>query len=110
SVVTGDTRHLGDVHYVITLDSDTVLPRATAPTLVGAMAHPLNRAIYDPASGRVVAGYGILQPRIGITLTSASRSRFAAIYSGHAGVDPYTTAVSDVYQDLYGEGSYTGKG
>ncbi len=110
SVVGGDTRHLGDVRYVITLDSDTVLPRATAPTLVGAMAHPLNRAIYDPASGRVVAGYGILQPRIGITLTSASRSRFAATYSGHAGVDPYTTAVSDVYQDLYGEGSYTGKG
>jgi len=110
SVVAGDTRTLGDVRYVITLDSDTVLPRAAAATLVGTMAHPLNRAVYDPASGRVIRGYGILQPRIGITLTSASRSRFAAMYSGHPGVDPYTTAVSDVYQDLYGEGSYTGKG
>jgi cyclic beta-1,2-glucan synthetase len=110
SVVAGDTRTLGDVRYVITLDSDTVLPRSAASTLVGTMAHPLNRAEYDPASGRVVRGYGILQPRIGITLTSASRSRFAAMYSGHPGVDPYTTAVSDVYQDLYGEGSYTGKG
>jgi cyclic beta-1,2-glucan synthetase len=110
SVVAGDTATLSDVRYVITLDSDTVLPRAAAATLVGTMAHPLNRAEYDPASGRVVRGYGILQPRIGITLTSASRSRFAAMYSGHPGVDPYTTAVSDVYQDLYGEGSYTGKG
>ena len=110
SVVIGDTDKLGEVRYVITLDSDTVLPPETAPTLVGTMAHPLNRAIYDPAIGRVVAGYGILQPRIGITLTSANRSRFAAIFSGNAGVDPYTTAVSDVYQDLYAEGSYTGKG
>ncbi len=110
SVISGDTRRLPDVRYVITLDSDTVLPRGTAATLVGAIAHPLNRAIYDSASGRVVAGYGILQPRIGITLTSANRSRFAAIYSGHPGVDPYTIAVSDVYQDLFGEGSYTGKG
>ncbi len=110
SVVVGDTRVLRNARYVVTLDSDTVLPRGAAATLVGAMAHPLNRAIYDPASGRVVAGYAILQPRIGITLTSANRSRFASIYSGHPGVDPYTTAVSDVYQDLYAEGSYTGKG
>jgi len=110
SVVVGDTRMLRQVRYVITLDSDTVLPRGTAATLVGAMSHPLNRPIYDAASGRVVAGYAILQPRIGITLTSANRSRFAAIYSGHPGVDPYTIAVSDVYQDLFAEGSYTGKG
>ncbi|MGH7504683.1 MAG: GH36-type glycosyl hydrolase domain-containing protein, partial [Longimicrobiales bacterium] len=66
--------------------------------------------VYDEARGRVVRGYGILQPRVGISLPSAYRSRFAAIFSGHPGVDPYTTAVSDVYQDLYREGSYTGKG
>ena len=80
------------------------------PLLVGALAHPLNRAVYDPALGRVVRGYGILQPRVGVSLPSAHRSLFAAIHSGHPGVDPYTTAVSDVYQDLYGEGSFTGKG
>ena len=98
------------VRYVITLDADTVLPPDAAPLLVGALAHPLNRAVYDPALGRVVRGYGILQPRVGVSLPSAHRSRFAAIHSGHPGVDPYTTAVSDVYQDLYGEGSFTGKG
>ncbi|MGH7445330.1 MAG: cyclic beta 1-2 glucan synthetase, partial [Longimicrobiales bacterium] len=110
SVVVGQTEALRSVRYVITLDADTVLPPDAAPLLVGAIAHPLNRAVYDPARGRVVSGYGILQPRVGVSLPSAHRSRFAAIYSGHPGVDPYTTAVSDVYQDLYREGSYTGKG
>ncbi|MBC7894949.1 MAG: cyclic beta 1-2 glucan synthetase, partial [Cytophagaceae bacterium] len=110
SVITGDVSILRDVQYVITLDSDTVLPPDSAPELVGAMAHPLNRAVYDPDRGRVVRGYGILQPRVGVSLPSANRSRFAAIASGHPGVDPYSTAVSDVYQDLYGEGSFTGKG
>ena len=110
SVVVGDTGPLRQVRYVITLDSDTVLPPDSAPLLVGALAHPLNRAWYDPVLGRVARGYGILQPRVGVSLRSAYRSRFAAIHSGHPGVDPYTTAVSDVYQDLYGEGSFTGKG
>ena len=110
SAVVGDPEPLREVRYVITLDADTVLPPDSAPLLVGALAHPLNRAWYDPAAGRVVRGYGILQPRVGVSLRSAYRSRFAAIHSGHPGVDPYTTAVSDVYQDLYGEGSFTGKG
>ncbi|HEX2188245.1 MAG TPA: glucoamylase family protein, partial [Longimicrobiaceae bacterium] len=110
STVVGDVEPLRGVRYVITLDADTVLPPDAAPELVGALAHPLNRAVYDPARGRVVRGYGILQPRVGVSLPSAHRSRFAAIHSGHPGVDPYTTAVSDVYQDLYGEGSFTGKG
>ena len=78
--------------------------------LTGAIAHPLNKADYDAELGRIVRGYGILQPRVGVSLTSAHASRFAAIHSGHPGVDPYTTAVSDVYQDLFGEGSFTGKG
>ena len=98
------------MRYVITLDADTLLPPDTAVLLVGALAHPLNRAVYDPELGRVVRGYGILQPRVGVSLPSAHRSQFAAVHSGHPGVDPYTTAVSDVYQDLYGEGSFTGKG
>jgi cellobiose phosphorylase len=110
SAIVGDKDLLRSVRYVITLDSDTTLPPDTAPALVGAMAHPLNRAVYDGKLGRVVSGYGILQPRVGVSLPSAHRSVFASIHSGHPGVDPYTTAVSDVYQDLYGEGSFTGKG
>jgi cellobiose phosphorylase len=110
SVLIGDPAPLRSVRYVITLDADTVLPPDAAPALVGALAHPLNRAVYDAGLGRVVRGYGILQPRVGISLPSANRSVFASIQSGHPGVDPYTTAVSDVYQDLYGEGSFTGKG
>ncbi len=110
STVVGEGAQLSDVKYVITLDSDTVLPRDSAHMMIGAIAHPLNRAHYDETIGQVTRGYGILQPRVGIALTSVHRSKFAAIHSGHPGVDPYTTAVSDVYQDLYGEGSFTGKG
>ncbi|MGH7618629.1 MAG: cyclic beta 1-2 glucan synthetase, partial [Gemmatimonadaceae bacterium] len=110
SVVEGEVPWLRDVHYVITLDADTMLPRGAAAALIGTIAHPLNRAEYDETRGRVVRGYGILQPRVGVSLASASQSRFAAIYAGQPGVDPYTTAVSDVYQDLFGEGSFTGKG
>ena len=110
SVVVGNVEPLRQLRYVITLDADTVLPPDAAPDLVGAIAHPLNRAEYDRERGRVVRGYGILQPRVSVSLPSAYRSRFAAIFSGLPGVDPYTTAVSDVYQDLYGEGSFTGKG
>ena len=101
---------LGEVRYVLTLDSDTQLPRGSASRLVGAIAHPLHQAIIHPKLRIVVAGYGILQPRIGVSVRSASRSRMAAIYSGQSGFDIYTRAISDVYQDLYGEGSFTGKG
>lgn len=110
SVTVGNLAALAPVRFVITLDADTVLPPDAAALLIGALGHPLNRAVYDAGRGRVVEGYGILQPRVGVSLPSAYQSRFAAIHSGHPGVDPYTTAVSDVYQDLYGEGSFTGKG
>jgi cellobiose phosphorylase len=110
TTIEGNTAPLRQVRNVITLDADTVLPPGAVPDLVGALAHPLNRADYDPASGRVTLGYGILQPRVGVSLPSAHKTRFAEIHSGHPGVDPYTTAVSDVYQDLFGEGSFTGKG
>jgi cyclic beta-1,2-glucan synthetase len=110
ATIVGDTSPLAGVRYVITLDSDTVLPRDSAQMLVGTISHPLNKAYYDNDLGRIVRGYGIFQPRVGVSLTSAHASRFASIHSGHPGVDPYTTAVSDVYQDLFSEGSFTGKG
>jgi cyclic beta-1,2-glucan synthetase len=98
------------VKYCITLDADTRLPRDGARKLIGIISHPLNRPRFDPRSGRVTEGYGILQPRVSVTTASAAGSRFARIFAGHTGVDPYTTAVSDTYQDLFGEGSFTGKG
>jgi cyclic beta-1,2-glucan synthetase len=99
------------VRYVITLDADTRLPRTAAYRLVGAMAHPLNRPRLDPEMQRVVEGYAILQPRIVPSLPTGPRSTtYQRIVSGPGGVDPYAGAVSDVYQDLFGEGSYTGKG
>jgi cyclic beta-1,2-glucan synthetase len=99
------------VRYVITLDADTRLPKTAAYRLVGAMAHPLNRPRYDAETGRVVEGYGILQPRIVPSLpTGPESTAYQRIVSGPGGVDPYAGAVSDVYQDLFGEGSYTGKG
>src|SRR4029079_14029608 len=88
----------------------TQLPRDVAHRLIGTLAHPLNRAIVDPVTNTVTRGYGILQPRVGISVHSASRSRLASIYSGQTGFDIYSRAVSDVYQDLYGEGIFTGKG
>src|SRR5512133_253306 len=109
-VQVGERSVLEDVRYCITLDSDTRLPRDGAKKLVGVIAHPLNRPVLDPRSGRVTEGYGILQPRVSVTTASAAGSRFARIFAGHTGVDPYSTAVSDTYQDLFGEGSFTGKG
>jgi cellobiose phosphorylase len=97
SLVAGETKVLRDVKYVITLDTDTQLPRDAARQLVGAMAHPLNR-------------YGILQPRMAVSLPAASQSRYAQLFGAEPGIDPYTRTVSDVYQDLFGEGSFIGKG
>ena len=109
-VVNAEAALLASIRYVITLDSDTQLPRDTARKLVATIRHPLNHAQLDPDTRRVVRGYGILQPRVSVTLESSARSRFARIFSGNTGVDPYSTAASDVYQDLFGEGSFTGKG
>ena len=109
-VKAGNLSALTHAQYVITLDSDTQLPRGTAHSMIGAMAHPLNRAVIDPELRIVTEGYGILQPRVGVSVQSASRSRMASIYSGQTGFDIYTRAISDAYQDLYGEGIFTGKG
>jgi cyclic beta-1,2-glucan synthetase len=99
-----------DVRYVITLDADTRLPRGAVNRLVGTIAHPLNRPRLDPETGRVVEGYGVLQPRVTSPLPGRQGSIFQELSSGQSGIDPYAAAVSDVYQDLFGEGSYTGKG
>ncbi len=109
TVVTAETALLRSVRYVLTLDADTHLPRDVVQRLVATIAHPLNQAELDASGTRVVRGYGVIQPRVGTTLGSTSRSIFAGIYGGRAGIDPYTTAVSDVYQDLFAEGVYIGK-
>ena len=99
------------VRYVVTLDADTRLPRDTVRRLIGKMAHPLNRPRLDDVSGRVVEGYAVLQPRVSPSLpVGREGSLFQRIFSSVSGIDPYASAVSDVYQDLFGEGSYAGKG
>lgn len=110
TVATAGEDLLKQIRYVITLDADTQLPRETAHRLIGTALHPLNHPRFDAAADRVTEGYSIFQPRVSISLESASRSLFARIFSGNTGVDPYTTAASDVYQDLFGAGIYTGKG
>ncbi|MEO8343084.1 MAG: cyclic beta 1-2 glucan synthetase, partial [Gallionella sp.] len=110
SDIVGDVSILDSIKYVITLDTDTQLPRDTARTLIGNLAHPLNRPVYDAGKGRIVEGYAILQPRASISLTSASQSWFTQLFAGESGIDPYTREVSDVYQDIFGEGSFIGKG
>jgi cyclic beta-1,2-glucan synthetase len=96
--------------FVITLDADTKMTRDTALRLVGTLAHPLNRPRFDAAAGRVVEGFGVLQPRVSFHLTAATHSRFAALLAASGGIDPYSTAASDTYMDLFGFGSFTGKG
>ena len=110
STIVGDTAVLPAIKYVITLDTDTQLPRDAARQLVATMAHPLNRPEFDPVRGIVTRGYSILQPRVGLSLPAASRSWFVRLFAGDAGIDPYTRAVSDVYQDVFREGSFIGKG
>ncbi len=110
SEIVGDDSILTAIKYVITLDTDTQLPRDTARTLIGNMAHPLNRPIYDAEKRRIVDGYAILQPRASISLVSAGQSWFTKLFAGETGIDPYTREVSDVYQDVFGEGTFIGKG
>jgi cellobiose phosphorylase len=110
SLIVGTTDVLSNVKYVITLDTDTQLPRDSARQFVGTMAHPLNRAHFDEERQRVTGGYGILQPRVAVSLPSTNRSRYARLFGSEPGIDPYTRAISDVYQDVFGEGSFIGKG
>ena len=104
------TKDFSNIKYVITLDSDTVLPIGMAKRMIATMAHPLNRPVIDPMKGIVVDGYGLMQPRIDFDSENSGKSPFAKIYTGQVGIDPYSSAISDVYQDMFGEGIYTGKG
>ena len=110
SAIVGDTGRLQDVKYVITLDTDTRMPRDAARDLAGIIDHPLNRPVYDEKKRRVVAGYSILQPRVDLGYPGDNPSLFVKIFGGEAGIDPYTKTVSDIYQDLFHEGSFIGKG
>lgn len=110
TLISGEAEDLRKAKYVLTLDNDTRLPPGSARKLVATMAHPLNRPVLDPERRVVCKGYGVLQPRMGIALDSALASRFSRVYSGQSGIDPYTRTVSDVYQDLFREASYIGKG
>lgn len=109
-LIVGEIAVLTNVKYIITLDTDTQLPRDSARHLVETMAHPLNRARYDESKQCACDGYGILQPRVSMSLPGANRSYYARLYGGEPGIDPYTRTVSDVYQDVFEEGSFIGKG
>lgn len=100
----------GRIEYVITLDADTVLPLGMAKRMIGTMSHPLNRPVIDSKRGIVTEGYGLMQPRVSFDMDSSNRSIFSRIHTRQEGIDPYASAISDVYQDLFDEGIFTGKG
>jgi cyclic beta-1,2-glucan synthetase len=110
SKIIGNNEVLKKIRYVITLDTDTQLSRDSAQQFVGAMAHPLNKPKFDTRKRRVTEGYSILQPRVAVSLPGTNRSMYAKLFGSEPGIDPYTRAISDVYQDLFGEGSFIGKG
>ncbi|HPB33141.1 MAG TPA: cyclic beta 1-2 glucan synthetase, partial [Candidatus Sumerlaeota bacterium] len=110
SKIMGATELLSNVKYVITLDTDTQLPRDAAAKFIGTMAHPLNHPRFDDEKRIVCGGYGILQPRLAESLSGVKQTRYSWLWGGQTGIDPYTRMVSDVYQDIFGEGSYVGKG
>ncbi len=109
-VIVGALQPLANVRYVITLDTDTQLPRDAAHELIGCMAHPLNRPRFDANTGCATGGYAILQPRVALTVPDSNASEYSRLFGGDAGLDPYTGQVSDVYHDLFGHASFIGKG
>lgn len=106
----GNAKALPGIRFVITLDSDTQLPMGSAQRLIGVLAHPLNRAVFDDKTGRVVRGYTIVQPRIETSPSTSRDTRFSRIFAGDVGFDIYTHAVSEAYQDLFASAIYVGKG
>ncbi|MEO6901683.1 MAG: glucoamylase family protein [Bacteroidia bacterium] len=110
SIIVGNNSVFPKIKYVITLDADTQLPLGSAWKLIGTMAHPLNRPWYDLQKKRVTKGYGILQPRVTVSLPETNSSVYTRMHGNEPGIDPYTRASSDVYQDLFQEGSFIGKG
>ena len=110
TTIVGDIRPLLSVRYVLTLDTDTLLPQDVARQCVAAMMHPLSRPLFDTRKEKIVSGYALLQPRVGISLASTPRTLYSRLFGCDGGVDPYTRAVSDIYQDLFQQGSFIGKG
>ncbi|MDR3600034.1 MAG: glucoamylase family protein [Desulfosporosinus sp.] len=110
NVIVGDMLTLGKVRYVLTIDADTVLPRESAKHLIGMIAHPLNAPVLNEEQNKVVEGFGLLQPRITVSHESTENSRLAHLLAGEPGIDPYSFAISDPYQDFFGHGIFTGKG
>jgi cyclic beta-1,2-glucan synthetase len=110
SIVIGDLPILREIKYVITLDTDTQLPRETAWKMVATLAHPLNAPLYHLKKSRVTEGFGILQPRVAVSMPGKESSIYSRLHAMDAGLDPYTRVSSDVYQDLFKEGSFIGKG
>lgn len=110
NVISGDIKNLLKVKYILTLDADTKLPRDTAKKIIGAMSHVLNKPVLNYKTKKVVRGYGLMQPRISVGTLSANKTMFTKIFSGEVGIDMYTSAISDVYQDIFKEGIFTGKG
>lgn len=110
SSISGDIKNLKSAKYIITLDADTILPIGAASKLIGTISHPLNQPIYDKRRGIVTSGYGIIQPKILISKESSSKSKFSCLFAGQGGIDAYSGASFDLYQDLFGEAIFTGKG
>ncbi|HEX5226185.1 MAG TPA: glucoamylase family protein [Bryobacteraceae bacterium] len=110
NTIVGDMGRLAQMRYVITLDTDTQLPRDTAARMIGAMAHPLNAPILDEKTNMVTEGHALLRPQVAISVDSTQRSWIARIFGGQPGFDPYSASVSDIYHDLHGVASFTGKG
>ena len=110
SEIIGDRSLFAGIKYIITLDTDTQLPRDTGWKMIGCMAHPLNRPVYNEKKKRITEGYGILQPRVSNSLPAGNSSFYEQMHGNDPGTDPYTKATSDVYQDLFHEGSFIGKG
>ncbi len=110
SVIIGEEKIYTNVKYVITLDTDTQLPRDAAYKLVGLMSHPLNHPVYDEQKKRIVKGYGIIQPRVAVSLQGSARSYYSRMHENDSGIDPYTRLTSDLYHDIFSEGSFIGKG
>jgi len=110
NIIVGDKDVFKKIKYVITIDADTELTKGSAASLIGIMAHPLNRPVLNREKTKVVDGYALLQPKVGVRINYAMASFFSRIFSGQAGIEPYTNAASDVYQDAFNEGSFSGKG
>ncbi|PEQ88564.1 carbohydrate-binding protein [Bacillus sp. AFS006103] len=110
STIHGQAEILKNIRYVFTTDFDTLLPIGVVSRLAGSIHYPYNRPRLNKEGTRVVEGFGLLQPRIGVSFESTQNSRFAALWSGDPGIDPYSFAISNVYQDLFGHAIFVGKG